>query len=425
MRDPLSFMVAMTRQHGDVVAADFGDFRAFIVNHPDWIEHVLVKNHRNYSKQTVQFTTFSEVTGNGLLNSDGDFWRRQRRIVQPAFHRKTLTDLATIMTDAADRTAARWRTQPGAIVDIEHEMLLLSLPVICESLFGADIRARAAELVEAVTHALDRVMFRAQLPIAGAERLPLAVNRRFEQSMKVLEKWIAEMIDGRRAESVARTDLLGILLSATDEDGRPLPDVVIRDEVMTLIVAGYETVASGLTWIWYLLDQHPYSAQWLREELSDVLHGRTPTLADLPHLPRLKMIVDESFRLYPPSWLVSRQAVAADRIAGHAIEPGALVIISPWVMHRNAAFWPDPEQFDPLRFDLAKTDKPKTRPRYSYIPFGGGPRLCIGNHFALLETQLVLATLAQQFAPTLAQKRPHVAAMVTVRPKNGLQMQIN
>lgn len=417
MRDPLGWMVGATAKHGDVVVCDVNSFRVYVASDPAWIEHVLVKNARNYSKATVQFETFSAVTGNGLLNSDGDFWLSQRRLAQPAFHRKLLDGMAGTMVKSAVHTAHKWRRMVGQTVDMEHEMLLLSLPVICEALFGEDVRGRAEQLVLDVTHALDQVMFRAQLPFNFAAKLPLPVNRKFARSMGALDAWVEGMIEARRRGDLAHDsdDLLGMLVAAD------LPTPVIRDEVMTMIVAGYETVASGLTWTWYLLDKHPRVAVRLRHELAQVLNGQTPTLDDLPHLPYLKMVVDESFRLFPPSWLVSRRAEGADEIGGVTIPERSMVVISPWVVHRNARLWDAPERFSPERF--AAENKPSIR-KYTYIPFGSGQRMCIGNHFALLETQLVLAALAQQFKPEIAQKEPKVLGMVTVRPKNGLKMRL-
>ena len=420
LRDPLSYLVDLTRREGDIVTFDIQGQSAVIVNSPDWIEHILVQNYRNYTKETVQFETFALVAGNGLLNSDGAFWLRQRRLAQPHFHHTKLLQWGQWMTDSAELIGRSWQNQPT--IDMEHEMFALTLPIITQALFSLNTHSHADELVKQFTHTLNYVMYRARMPISWAARLPLPVVRRYHESMAELERLIAQMIESRRNDPNPPDDLLTTFIQARDEEsGDPLPDLQIRDEIMTMILAGFETVATGLTWTWYLLSQHPQVTALLHAELDQQLGGRVPTSADFPQLPYTRMVFEEALRLYPPAWVMSRRAIESDKLGDVVIPAGATVIISPYTVHRHAGHWPNPDQFLPERFSA---ENKRTRHRYAYIPFGGGARLCIGNRFAELESMLVLATLAQRFAPTPV-KKPQTVAMVTIRPKNGLLMYPN
>ena len=268
-------------------------------------------------------------------------------------------------------------------------------------------------MVKQFTHTLNYVMYRARMPISWAARLPLPVVRRYHESMAELERLIAQMIESRRNDPNPPDDLLTTFIQARDEEsGDPLPDLQIRDEIMTMILAGFETVGTGLTWTWYLLSQHPQVTALLHAELDQQLGGRVPTSADFPQLPYTRMVFEEALRLYPPAWVMSRRAIESDKLGDVVIPAGATVIISPYTVHRHAGHWPNPDQFLPERFSA---ENKRTRHRYAYIPFGGGARLCIGNRFAELESMLVLATLAQRFAPTPV-KKPQTVAMASVMP---------
>jgi cytochrome P450 len=283
------------------------------------------------------------------------------------------------------------------------------------------VRARAHELVELTAAGLDYAMFRARVLLPIPLSWPLPINRRFRDSQARLDAFIYDLMAARRADSAEHNDLLTLLLEATGSDGRPLSDAMIRDEIMTMIVAGYETVATGLTWTWHLLAREPAAAAQLRAELAAVLAGRAPTLADLPQLPFLRMVVEEAWRLYPPAWLITRRATAADEIGGAAIPAGAVMVISPYVLHHSAEYWPDPDRFDPSRF----RDGAPPPSHCTFLPFGAGPRLCIGNRLAEMEAQLILATLVPHFAPAHATPRPvGLKPLVTIRPRGGLPMQL-
>lgn len=426
MRSTPQFLQKMAAKYGDNVSFNLPDEKARFINHPDLIQHVLQTNYRNYSKQTPQFKTFSLVTGNGLLNSDGAFWLQQRRIAQPAFHQRLLDGMVEIMCQETERLAQRWAMdsryhQP---VQIEQEMLQLTLPIIMRALFSADLGDKTAELVHLTETALEYVMFRAQTVVNLPLTHLLPVHRRFRRAMAELDRFVYDLIARRRANGPTG-DLLSLFLAAKDtQTGERLPDEVIRDEVLTLIIAGYETAAAALTWAWYLLSQQPKVMAALREEVDGLngrsANGRSLTAADLQQLPYTQQIIQEVWRLYPSSWLISRTAVADDMLGETPIAAGTYVIICPYTMHRHPDFWPQPEQFDPGRF---APQQRAARHRFAYIPFGGGPRLCIGARFAEMESMVILATLAQRFTLTPTEL-PRPLARVTIRPHNGMLMQI-
>ena len=422
MRDPLAFLLDMSRTYGDSVSFNLPEEKARLINHPDLIQYVLQTNHRNYNKKTPQFETFSMVTGNGMINSDGDFWLRQRRTAQPAFHQRKINTMVAVMQQETEKRRERWQTAVDThqSLDMEQEMLQLTLGITMKALFQMDIGGREAELVHLIEETLGYVMFRAQVMVPVPPTWPLPVNRRYRGAMKELDKLVMELIANRRQQP-SGDDVLSLFIDATD-DGQPLSDQMIRDEILTLIIAGYETAASGLVWMWYLLSQHPEIAEKLRHELLTVLNGRSPGLSDFGNLPYLKQVIHEGWRLYPPSWVISRSAVADDRLGDEPIGAGTLVIMSPYTMHRHPKFWPDPDRFDPERFTPEAING---RSRYAYIPFGGGPRLCIGNSFAEMETMVILGTLFQQFDPEpITPNKLKTRALVTIRPKHGLPMRM-
>lgn len=424
MRDPLHFLLEMSHQYGDSVSFNLPDEKARLLNHPDLIEYVLLTNNKNFNKKTPQFETFRYVAGNGLLNSDGSFWLRQRRIVQPAFHQRKIARMVDVMQAESMNKCKQWEKSAAQkkIIDMEQEMLQLTLGITLKALFHVDISGREAELVKTIEEMLGYVMFRAQVMVRVSPGWPLPVNRRYRAALQRLDQLVYDMISARRQAAEPIDDVLSLLLEARDEDGNPLQDGLIRDEIVTLIIAGYETAASGMTWLWHLLDANPDAAHRLRLELNQVLNGRSPNLADFPKLSYLNQVIKEGWRLYPPSWVISRAVMEDDVIGNEPIAAGTLIIISPYTMHRHAHFWPSPEQFEPERFELEKANG---RSRFAYIPFGGGPRLCIGNTFAEMETMIIMATLAQHFRPSLISgHQVKTRALVTIRPKNGLPMQL-
>lgn len=422
MRDPLNYLTDLTKTHGDIVEIDVAGFKAFILAEPEAIEHVLVSNFRNYNKETPQFETFKFVAGDGLLNSDGDLWRRQRRIMQPAFHRKKLEKLLDAMIRWTNKRVERWAQKSGEVLLIEDEMMTLSLEILCETLFGVELKARSEELVHTVNRTLDYVMFRARMPFNAIDNVPLKVVRDYKASMIEVDRFVDELIAARRASGDDHDDLLQLLIDAEDEDGNPLTRDIIRDEIVTMIVAGYETVATGLTWTWYLLDTNRAVVEQARQEIARVLDGRELSMETLRELTYTQAIYTEGLRLYPPAWVVSRKAIDEDEIAGLHIPAGSPVIISPYAMHHNERYWFGAQQFNPERW---LPEWGRKRHKWQYIPFGAGPRLCIGSRFAEMEAAIVLATLLPKFDVTYAAKKaPRMDALVTIRPKNHMPMHV-
>ncbi len=421
---PLTALVKVAGRYGDFFQYPVGFWTIYVANHPDAVRHILQENHRNYTKATFQYRLLGQVAGNGLLSSDGAFWRRQRRLAQPAFHRESLAALGTVMAEATEGMVQRWQlfAARGEVFDADHEMMVLALEIVGKSLFGTSFADRADSITKAVHAALDEVVYRARTPIALPLSIPTPRARRFRRAVKTLDEAVYAIIEQRR-NGTRHHDLLSMLLAARDEEtGEGMSDAQLRDEMVTLIVAGHETVASALTWAWYLLAQHPDAERRLHDELAAVLGGRAPTVQDLPALSYTRAIVEETLRLYPPAWLITRRAADVDEIGGYRIPAGALVVVSPYLTHRHPAFWENPERFEPERFAPERSE----RPRFAYFPFGGGPRLCIGNNFALMEAQLVLATVAQRYRLELAANGPvEVVPGVTLRPRVGLPVRLH
>lgn len=416
--DTLGFLLECTRRFGDITSFQAGNQSAYLINNPDLIKHVLQDNHHNYSKNTIQYNSLAAITGHGLLTSDGPQWLRNRRLAQPAFARPRLSNLDGVVLPAVEAMLARWRSHPGPL-DIDSEMMKVTLEVVGKALFSIDLSREAQKLTAAVLTALDYIVGKARNPLGPPLWVPTAHNRRFKAALRTLDDAVFGLMNQRRAGGDPGDDLLGMLLQARDEQtGQPMEDTQIRDEIITLLIAGHETVASALTWSWYLLSRSPECAQQLRDEVDSVLGERSPVFADLPDLPYTARVFNEALRLYPPAWIITRQSLAEDRLGDYAIPARSLVIISPYTLHRRPDLWPDPETFDPGRFAGSAP------PRFAYIPFGGGPRICIGNHFAQVEAALILARVSQCFRLDLLPGADvRVDALVTLRPRGGLTVQ--
>ena len=422
---PLHALCRVAQRYGDVFTYPVGFWTVYVVTEPAGVKHVLQDNHRNYHKQTFQYRLLGLVTGNGLLSSDGDFWFRQRRLAQPAFHRERLQRVGRLTIEATTAMLDRWDALAarGAPLDLDGEMMRLTLAIVGAALFSVDLSREADTLSRAALATLDHVARRARYPLAPPPRVPTPGNRRFIAAVRTLDEAIFALIAARRAADAPGDDLLAMLMQARDtETGAGMSDRQLRDEIITFLIAGHETVASALVWAWYLLSLHPAVERTLHAELDGALAGRPPTMDDLPRLPYTGSVVDETLRLYPPSWLSTRRTIAADTIGGRHIPAHALVVMSPYVTHRRPDAWPNPEGFDPERFTPAAK---AARHRFAYFPFGGGPHLCIGNTFALVETQLIIATVAQRYALALVPgQRIEVAPLVTLRPRYGLHVHL-
>lgn len=427
-KDPVGYLAWAASTYGDLVKFRAGTVDAFLVNHPDAVRLVLRDHYTQYNKDTIQYNALARVTGKGLLTNSGEHWRRQRRVIQPAFSRQRLAAIEPYAIQASDAAIQRWLALPagspegGRVIDVDREMMYLSLEVLGLGLFGSDLGDQLKQLVEAVLTALDFIMSGARNPLRLPIFIPTQRNRRFLEALHILNEAVAGMLS-RRKQLGLGDDLLSILIHAQEELGKDqLPDRQIRDEVVTLLIAGHETVATALTWSWYLLAQNPSQRHEMSTEIDGVLNGHSPTLDDLAQLPYTLNVFQEALRLYPPAWLITRKAIQPDDLSGVPIPSNALVIISPYTMHRHPDYWQGPERFDPARFDA---DRFSAQHKFAYLPFGGGPALCIGKNFALIEAQIVLAKLSQVFQFDLLEGEPvEMDALVTLRPRGGLHMRL-
>ena len=413
-RDPMRYLERVSREHGPMVQFPVPTPPSYLVSSVEGTRHVLVTNARNYDKKTLQYSALSLVTGDGLLTADSATWKGRRRILQPAFHHAALALVEQHVREAVQRLVHEWSSE--AVVDIDEAMMHAALDVVGGALFGTDLTGDAADIAEATLSALDVVVARARMPLTAPSWVPTPNNIKLRRALRKLDSAVHQILRGRAGEIPERPrDMLDLLLAAHDDEVAHLDARAIRDEIVTFIVAGHETVASALTWAWHLLGQHPQAYQRLRDEV-DALEGE-PGMADLEQLPFTRAVFDEVMRLYPPAWLITRDAREADVIDGVSVPAGSLIIMSPWIVHRDAV-WSDSEVFRPERF-LEEV------PRHAYIPFGAGPRLCIGRDMALLEGVLMLAGIvrAVDVAPIAAQVR--AVPLVTIRPDKGLMARVS
>ena len=417
---PLSFLSKLAREYGDVSQFTVGPRPVYFFAHPDHIREVLIARNSSFMKGIALQRT-KVALGDGLLTSEGELHKRQRRLAQPAFHRERIHRYGEVMVEKGARVRERWRD--GEELDVAHQMMRLTLAVVAQTLFDADVDDEADEIGAALSELI--LMFPLVVhPLATFFlRWPVLPQvRRFRRALARLDRTIYAIIDERRRAGVDRGDLLSMLILATDVegDGGGMSDARLRDETMTLFLAGHETTANALSWTLYQLARNPDVERELHRELDSVLGGRLPTPADYPRLPYTEMVLAESMRLFPPAWAVGRMALEDVGIGEWTVPRGALVLVSQWVTHRDARFWPDPERFDPLRFI---PDAKAERPKMAYFPFGGGPRICIGESFAWMEGVLLLATLAQKWRFLRGgDVEPH--ALITLRPKSRMKMRV-
>ena len=418
-KDPLAFYTSCAREYGDIALYRIAHVNALLLSHPALIEQVLVTDAANFIKGRVVRAN-PQLLGNGLLTSEGELWRQQRRLAQPAFHRGRLAAYSEIITTNASQMRASW--QEGESRDIHQDMKHLTLAVIARILFGVDVDRQAGEIGGWVQVARDTFSARIQSGLLIPEAFPTPGNLRMRHAFARLNEVVFGIIRQRRLSAIEAGDCLGMLLKAQAADGSRLTDRQLRDEVVTLLIAGHETTTLVLTWAWYLLARHPEAAAQLRAELDQVLGGRLPQADDLPRLPFTQMIVKEVLRLYPPIWATPRQAVRDCEIGGYRVPAGTSLTLSQWVMHRHPLYFDDPEAFRPERW---RDDLEKRLPTGVYFPFGAGPRQCLGYWLAMTEATLVLAMIAQTcyftLAPgTLAEPCPSI----TLYPRSGLRVQI-
>ncbi len=418
-RDRCGFLTRLAREYGDLVYFKLGQQPVFLLNHPDYIRDVLVTHNKNFMKgEGLQRA--KRLLGEGLLTSEGEFHLRQRRLSQPAFHRQQIAGYAATMVDYAERMRDGWKE--GETVEMSREMMRLTLAIAGKTLFDADVESEADEIGDALSRAM-ALFNNLTVPFSHLlEKLPLPAVRRFHKARERLDATIYRMIDERRRSGDAGGDLLSILIQARDEegDGTGMTDEQLRDEMMTIFLAGHETTANALTWTWYLLSQNPDIEAKLHREVDDVLRGRLPIADDYPNLSYTEMVFAESMRLYPPAWIIGRRALNDYQIGDYFIPARSILLMSQYLMHRNEKYFADPLKFDPERW---RPEARESRPKFSYFPFGGGPRLCIGEHFAWMEGVLVIATVARRWKLRLMQGHPvEPQPIVTLRPKYGMKM---
>lgn len=400
----LPFLERVARDYGDMAQLRLGPRRFWLLNHPDLIEDVLVTNNRAFTKHFA-LRMARPTLGNGLLTSEGDFWRRQRKLAQPAFHRDRIASYAEVMVRYADELTGIWRD--GETRDIQDDMMQVTLRVVAKTLFDSEVSGDTADVSVAMETLMKSFTDRVNRLVRVPDFLPTPSNLRFRRARRAVEAIVYRMIAERRRSGADRGDLLSMLLHAHDEDdGSGMTDRQLRDEAMTLFMAGHETTANTLAWSWYLLAGHPGAEAALHAELDEVLGDRPPTFADLPRLKYTDAVVTEALRVFPTVWLLGREAVEPVTIGGLAVPRGTTMWMSQWVVHRDPRWFADPEQFLPERW---LDGLMKRLPRYAYFPYGGGPRICIGNSFAQMEAVLMLATMARRF-------RLRMAPGATVRP---------
>jgi cytochrome P450 len=413
-RDPLGFFIQLAREHGDVARFKLGDYAqdVYLLNHPDYIREVVVTQDRNFTKWFA-VDRIKEVLGEGLFVSEGDFHHSQRRLSQPAFHHERIAAYANQMTALALRLRDRW--QPNTVVDVCREMNWLALMIVASTLFGADVESDAEEIRAALSEILEQ--FERSI-------LPPADRKDFEQALGRLDSVVYRMIKERRTSGIDHGDLLSMFLLAEDsgKGGCRMSDQQVRDEVMTIFLAGHETSANAMAWSLYLLSQHPEVEAEFHNELDQVLSGYPPRLDDVPKLDLVARIFAETLRLYPPLWAIGRRAIQECRIGDVNIAPGSVVVLSQYVTHRDPRWFPNPETFDPNRWT---TETRSARPRFCYFPFSGGSRSCLGEAFAGMEGALCLATLAQKWRLKIVPDHPiALQPQLTLRARHGIKMRI-
>ncbi|MBX3191070.1 MAG: cytochrome P450 [Labilithrix sp.] len=413
LRDPLRFLERVSREHGDAVEFNLPGQRIFLFNHPDAIEQVLVTERDRLVKDKLT-RELSVMLGNGLLVSEGAFWRKQRRLAQPGFHRERVAAYGDVMVRYAERAVADWTR--GETRDVHKDMMRLTLDIVAKTLFGVEIASVARKIERSLEVLMDRFAGIGSLIPIG---LPLPSNRRARRAIAELDEVVYGIIRERR-QGGDQGDLISMLIAATSDEDGSMTDTQLRDEAMTLLLAGHETTALTLGYALHLLARHPKAAGALAAEIDEVLGDRPATAADMPRLRYAEGVVRESMRLYPPAWALGRETLEPCTIGGYHVPKGTQLWVAQWVVHRDARWFAEPEAFRPERWE---NDFAKSLPRHAYFPFGGGPRICIGNAFAMMEAVLILVTIARRFRFQPTTHAPiALAPSVTLRPKNGIPL---
>jgi cytochrome P450 len=416
--DQLAFSTEMDRTFGPAMYAELGPIRMYQFSDPELVREVLVEKADKFHKGAIMKRGLTPILGMGLVTSDGDFWKRQRKLAQPAFHYKRIESYAAVMVDHTLKMLDTWGD--GDARWINKDMMKLTLNIVCKTLFDADVSGDAERVGELLVKVMEILNERFSSVVNPPEWIPTPKRLRLRRMGAELDAIIQRFIDERRRTNEDKGDLLSMLMLAEDENGERMSDKQLRDEVMTLFFAGHETTAMTLTWTWYLLSQHPAVYQRVIDEVDAALGGRPATVADLPNLPYSEQVIKESMRLYPAVSGVNRRAIEDVTIGGYTVPKDTEISVATWAMHRSPRYFDNPLQFDPERFS---PENEKRIPKYAYLPFAAGPRVCIGNSFAMMESRLILATITQQYRLSLVPGQQIVPEQIlTVRPKYGLRM---
>jgi cytochrome P450 len=419
-QDSLGFYERCRDEFGDIVRMRLGPRVVYALNHPDLIHTVLVSNHRDFVKHSFFWRHVRAIFGSGLVTNEGDSWLRQRRLAAPAFHRDRIALYAETMVAYTDRMLNGWTD--GEVRNIHHDMMALTLEIVAKALFDADVKNEVDAVGSAFDAVTDEIAVRFRRPVFIPDWVPLPGNLRYTRGVRAMDEVVYRIIREHRSNGAGGTDLLSMLMEATDEDGGRMTDAQLRDEAITLLLAGHETTALVLSWTWYLLFQHPHVVAELHDELDRVLGSRLPTPADLRELRFTECVIQESMRLYPPAYGFGREAVRDFELGGYSVPKGTTLFMSPWVMHRDRRWFDEPLAFRPARWADGLADR---LPRHVYLPFGGGPRICIGNSFAMMEAILLLATIARRFHLTgLPGQVVRPFPTITLRPRGGVWAQV-
>lgn len=418
---PAHFFDDLANKYGDFVQYR-GVFGFYFVNHPDLVKQVLKDTNRSFDKNTVLYDRFRNVFGDGLVTAEGALWKKQRQLIQPMFSPSAVKMFFDVMLSSTERTAKRWEgmSQDQTVFNVANEMNQLTLEIAGRTLFHDGFN-NVSKKIESWTHTINHYSAQPPLPIVSQPWFPSPSNYKFNKVMREFHQFLSEMIDKRKNQD-GPADLLTILLNAKNEMGEPMSEFQLMKEVLGMIVGGHETSSSALTWVWYQLCKNPQIEAKLHAELEEVLGSRAPTLEDIPKLKYTRMIIEETTRLHPPFWFENRNTMEDVEMWGHTIPKGSTIAFSRYSLHRHPDFWDNPDEFNPDRFDLS--NEKNKRPVYAHVPFGGGPRICIGINFAIMELVVILATLAQKYRLTLHHSDKHVMqAQLTMEPKNGVKVQ--
>jgi len=425
IKDPTGFLGKNLKEYGDLVYFKLGPKNTYQINKPEYIKHILQDNNKNYTK-SVEYDHLKLMLGQGLVTSEGEFWRRQRRIAQPAFHKKEISTLAETMTVTTAKMIDNWThiSRNGESIDVANEMMMLTLEIVGKTLLSKDVSHDAGRLGPAISYVIEWANNRIMNPFNWPPKFPIPKNNKFWKSKELLDDVIYGIIEERRESSGDYHDLLQMLMDARDEEtGEGMTNEQLRDEAMTIFLAGHETTANALAWLCYLLAENPDETEKIANEIKEVLGERTPTAGDVRNLKYTSQAIEEGMRLYPPAWIFGRKSKEADKLGEYEIPGGSDIMICSYILQRSPEFWEDPEKFDPERFS---EENSKARPRYHYFPFGGGQRFCIGNNFAMMEMILIVVMVIQKFrlklVPGHIVERNH---LVTLRPKYGIKMTVH